>query len=264
MNKLFNWLRLAAAYVRLNFRSHLEYRGAFLSQAGAMAFNNALWIVFWTLFFSRFPVLHGWTQNDVLTIWAVSASGFGLASVVAGNTFQLARVVARGELDTWLLYPRVVLPHLALGKMVPSGLGDAIFGYILYLFFIHPDWPHILLFLLFTLTAAMLFVGFFTLAGSLSFFIGNAEVLAEQWIFSLITFGTYPAPLFQGAVKILLYTAIPAGFLSYLPVEALRTFSPVYTLATIGGAFLFLVLGTGMFYFGLRRYESGNLIAMRG
>lgn len=264
MRKLLNWLQLAAAYVRLNFRSHLEYRGAFLSQAGAMALNDALWIVFWTLFFNRFPVLHGWTQNDVLTIWAVSAAGFGLASVVAGNTFQLARVVARGELDTWMLYPRAVLPHLALGKMVPSGLGDAVFGYVLFLFFVRPDVPHMLLFVLFTLSAAILFVGFFTLAGSLSFFIGNAEVLAEQWIFSLITFSTYPAPLFQGAVKMLLYTAIPAGFLSYLPVEALRTFNPFYIAATFAGALTFLAIGVGTFYYGLRKYESGNLIAMRG
>jgi ABC-2 type transport system permease protein len=264
MNKLLNWLGLAAAYVKLNFKAQLEYRGAFMSQVVSMAVNDAVWIVFWTLFFNRFPVLHGWDKNDVLMIWAVSASGFGIAATLAGNTFQLARVVVRGELDSWLLYPRALLPHLALGKTVPSGLGDAIFGYVLYIAFVRPDVPHFLLFVLFTLTSAVLFVGFFTLAGSLSFFVGNAEVLAEQWIFSLITFSTYPEPLFQGAVKLLLFTLVPAGFVSYLPVAALHSFSAQHICATVLGALAFLAIGVSTFYIGLRRYESGNLIAMKG
>jgi len=264
MKKLINWLQLAAAYVKLNFRSHLEYRGAFISQVVAMAVNDSCWIVFWTLFFTRFPVLHGWTQKDVLTMWAISASGFGLAVTVAGNTFQLARVVGRGELDSWLLYPRAVLPHLALGRMVPSGLGDAIFGYVLFFAFVRPDWQHMLLFLVFSLSSALLFIGFFAIAGSLSFFIGNAEVLAEQWIFSLITFSTYPSPLFDGVVKILLFTIIPAGFVSYLPIDALQGLSLKYASLSVLGSAAFLAIGVSVFYLGLRRYESGNLIGMRG
>jgi ABC-2 type transport system permease protein len=264
VGKLINWLQLALAYVKFNFRSHLEYRGAFISQVVAMAVNDSCWIVFWTLFFTRFPVLHGWTQKDVMTIWAICASGFGLAVTFAGNSFQLARVVVRGELDSWLLYPRAVLPHLALGKLVPSGVGDAIFGYILFLFFVRPDLPHLALFLLFSLSAATLFIGIFALAGSLSFFVGNSEVLAEQWIFSLITFSTYPSPLFEGAVKILLFTLIPAGFISYLPVEALHTLCAKYVLSAIGGSWAFLAIGVSAFYLGLRRYESGNLINMQG
>jgi ABC-2 type transport system permease protein len=264
MKNFCNWLRLAATYVKFNFKAQLEYRGAFISQVVSMALNDAFWIVFWSLFFTRFPVLHGWHQKDIMTIWAVSASGFGIAATLAGNTFQLARVVTRGELDSWLLYPRALLPHLALAKTIPSGFGDAIFGYVLYIGFVKPDWQHLLLFVLFTLTAAVLFVGFFTLAGSLSFFVGNAEVLAEQWIFSLITFSTFPEPLFQGAVKLLLFTIVPAGFVSYLPLEALHTGSVQCIAATVLGSLAILAIGVSTFYLGMRRYESGNLISMRG
>lgn len=264
MNKLVNWLTLVGAYLRLNLRSHLEYRGAFLSQVVAMFINDSIWIVFWTLFFNRFPILHGWHQKDVLTIWAISASGFGLAATVFGNTFQLATLITRGQLDAWMLYPRLLLPHLALGKMVPSGAGDAVFGYVLYLAFVRPDLPHFLLFVLFTLTAATVFTAVFVMAGSLSFFVGSSEVLAEQWIFSVVTFSTYPATLFEGGVKILLFTLIPAGFVSYLPIEALHALSLVYAGYTMAGALAFLSIAVAMFYIGLSRYESGNLIGMRG
>ena len=65
-------------------------------------------------------------------------------------------------------------------------------------------------------------------------------------------------------MKILLYTVIPAGFVSYLPVETLRSMSPTYALLSIGGALSLLGAGTGSFYLGLRRYESGNLVSMKG
>src|SRR6266487_6829265 len=70
-----NYLGLVVAYTRLNLNSQLEYRGAFLSQVVAMFLNDSVWVVFWVLFFTRFPVLRGWDVNDVLTVWAIAASG---------------------------------------------------------------------------------------------------------------------------------------------------------------------------------------------
>jgi ABC-2 type transport system permease protein len=264
MNKLSDWLRLAGAYVRLNLRSHLEYRGAFASQVVAMAVNDAVWVIFWSLFFQRFHVLRGWDVKDYLTIWAVTAAGFGLAASLCGNALFLPTLVVRGQLDAWLLYPRALLPHLIMGKMAPSAVGDVIFGYAVYAAFVRPDLAHSLLFLLFTLSAAFLFLGFFVATGSLAFFIGNAETIAEQWRMSLVTFSTYPATLFDGGVKLLLYTLVPAGFVAYLPAEALHSLSWQYTLYALAGSLAMLALGVGAFYAGLRRYESGCLMELRG
>ena len=264
MNKLIDWLSLASAYVRLNLRSHLEYRSAFISQAVAMFVNNSIWLIFWTLFFQRFPVLHGWDIKDVITIWAISASGFGIAATLCGNALSLPTIVMRGQLDAWLLYPRALLPHLVLGRMSATSVGDAIFGYLVFLIFVRPDLEHFVLFALFTLTAAILFLGFFVLTGSLSFFVGNAESIAEQWRFSLITFSTYPSTLFHGGVRVVLFTLIPAGFVSYLPVEALKHDSATLTLFTALGALGMMLVGILAFYVGLRRYESGNMMDLRG
>jgi len=94
MSKLFNYMNLAAAYLRLNFMAQLEYRGAFISQALAMFINDAVWVVFWCLFFNRFPVLRGWTLNDFITLWALAAAGFGLSAVAFGNGLHLASLIA--------------------------------------------------------------------------------------------------------------------------------------------------------------------------
>jgi len=262
--KIANYLALAAAYMRFNLRSQMEYRGAFFSQVVAMFVNDCFWVIFWVLFFSRFQVLRGWNMNDVITVWAIAAAGFGLAHAACGNALYLPSLIARGQIDVWLLYPRALLSHIILGKTNASSWGDAIFGLVVYVVAIKPDVQHFALFVLLSLSAAVLFVGFSILSGSLGFYVGNSEVLSEQWRFSLLTFGTYPSTLFDGWVKILLYTFIPAAFISDLPVKALRTLSLGDAALAVLGSTAVLLVGVANFYVGLRRYESGNLMDMRG
>ncbi len=261
--KLANFLQLAGAYVSLNWRIQMEYRSAFLSQAGAMFLNNGAWLIFWVLFFTKFQVVRGATQNDLVTLWAIAAGGFGLAHAVCFNAWLLSSVISRGQIDVWLLYPRAVLPHLLLGKMSATAIGDVIFGFAIYLLFIRPDLPHFVLFVFLTLSVAVLFVGFGILSGSLAFFVGNSEVLSEQLNFSLITFSTYPHTLFDGWVKVILFTLIPAGFVSALPIEALHNLSLRDAALSFAGALAVLAVGVATFYIGLNRYESGNLTEMR-
>ena len=120
------------------------------------------------------------------------------------------------------------------------------------------------MFVVLSFVVAIVFVGFGVMAGSLSFYVGSASTLSDQWRDISITFATYPPTLFDGKVKFLLFTVIPAGFISYLPVESLRSMSIVDLLIAIAGAFGVLAAGVSAFYFGLRRYESGNLISMNG
>lgn len=263
MSRLFDWIGLAAAYVRLNLRAQLEYRGAFAAQVVAMILNDTVWVVFWWIFFTRFPVLRGWDVADVITVWAVAAAGFGLAHAVFGNALNLARLIADGQIDVWMLYPRAVLPHMLLGRTNAAAWGDAIFGFGVYILFVQPDATRLALFAFLAVAAACVFVGFSVVAGSLGFFLGNAAILAEQWQFALVTFATYPATLFRGAVKFVLFTAIPAAFINSLPVEALRSVSLVDAALAALGAAAVLAAGVAVFHIGLRRYESGNLMAMR-
>jgi len=262
-DKLADYLGLAGAYVRLNLAAQLEYRGAFAAQVVAMFVNDLMWVAFWGLFFTRFPVLRGWDVKDVITVWAVAAAGFGLAHAVYGNAVQLAAMIAQGQVDVWMLYPRALLPHMLLGRMSATAWGDAIFGYAVYVVVVRPDARHFALFTFLTLTSAVVFVGFGVLTGSLGFFVGNSTILAQQWQFAMITFATYPATLFQGWVKLLLFTAVPAAFINLLPIEALRGLSLRYAFLSLVGALGVLAAGVLVFHLGLRRYESGNLIAMR-
>jgi ABC-2 type transport system permease protein len=264
LGRIRGYFDLAVAYTRLNLNAQLEYRGAFWAQVVAMFINDGVWVAFWALFFTRFPVLRGWGVNDVITVWALTASGFGLGYAIFGNALMLATQIAQGQLDVWMLYPRALLPHLLLGRMHATAWGDALFGFTAYIVIVRPDAAHLLMFTVLSLSVAILFVGFGVLSGSLGFYLGNASSIAQQWQFAVITFSTYPPFLFEGAVKLVLFTLIPAGFVSYLPADALRELSLVHAGLALLGALAFLAVGVAVFYRGLRRYESGNLTEMRG
>jgi ABC-2 type transport system permease protein len=114
------------------------------------------------------------------------------------------------------------------------------------------------------LLSLAIMVSFMVLAGSLAFFIGSAEAAAFQAQQAIVTFALYPGSMFQGWLKVLLFTAIPSGFISHVPASLLRSFEP----SLFAGLIAFTVgLGCAaafVFSLGLRRYESGNLVMPRG
>ncbi|UCC62721.1 MAG: ABC-2 family transporter protein, partial [Anaerolineae bacterium] len=105
---------------------------------------------------------------------------------------------------------------------------------------------------------------FSVLVGSLAFWVGNADNLASQAINAMLTFSLYPVEIFPGAVQWLLYTLIPAALVGSLPAGLLSDFS-WYRLGILIAFTAGIVLAArAVFRLGLRRYESGNLITVRG
>ena len=109
LRKLANYLALAGAYIKLNFAAQLEYRGAFISQAAAMFVNDIFWVVFWILFFTKFKALRGWHVEDVITIWALTAAGFGLAYGICGNALNIAGLILSTSMATLIFGERDLL-----------------------------------------------------------------------------------------------------------------------------------------------------------
>lgn len=263
MRRLRAFGRFVSGYIGANAQSALEYRLSFVSQVFAMLINDCMWLIFWLAYFGKFPLVAGWGRDEIVMLWAVVAAGFGLGTAVCGNLIYLAGMIARGELDFYLALPKPVLPHALISRMHLTAPGDILFGLFGFGLLVQPSPTQWILFMFFTLTTAMIVVGFGVITQSLSFWLGNAEGLAQQFLNALLSFSTYPTVIFNGAIKFALFTVIPAGFIAYLPVQLLREFSwpllAALVLFTIG---IFVASGL-VFRAGLRRYESGNLVLMR-
>lgn len=256
-------LLFVGAYARANLRAAMEYRFTFWANVLSMFLNDLMWIAFWSIFFTRFPAIRGYDLRDVLTIWAVAALGFGVAVGVLGNCSRFATLIADGRLDYYLLLPRPVLLHVLVSHMSLTAWGDAAFGLLLYAAVVQPGPLELIAFVGVSLAAGVLIAAYFTIGNALAFWLGRAEGLGEQLNNALMVLATYPTTLFTGLVRVLLFTAIPAGFIAYVPVRFLREWQPWQLAATVGAALAFSLLAHLVFSRGLRRYASGNLVAMR-
>ena len=257
-------LRLIWGYLRHNLMSGMAYRGAFLMQIFGMMLNNLMLLFFWTLLFRQFPEIKGWTLTSVVALYSVVATGFGFAVVVFGNCAYVPRIIASGDLDYYLTLPADPLTHVLISRMSISGWGDLLFGVALYLVAVPAAWRTLPLFLLLSGLAGLIYVSFNVAAGSLAFWLGRAENLASQLRMALLNFSLYPVDIFPGVVRLLLYTLIPAAFIGSVPAKLIAHFDAGWLLRLIGMAAGSMFLARLIFQWGLRRYESGNLVTVRG
>jgi ABC-2 type transport system permease protein len=255
---------LVLGYLRHNLMSSMAYRGAFFLQVFGMILNNTMLLFFWWVLFNQLPTLQGWDLTQVMILFGILAFGFGVANVVCGNAFQVARIIVRGDLDYYLALPADPLVHLLVSRMSISAWGDMVFGLVLYLIAAPDAWRKLPLFLLLGLLAGLVIVAFGVLVGSLAFWVGNADNLASQAVNALITFGLYPVEIFPSPVQWLLYTIIPAAFVGSMPAGLLHDFSWERLAAMVAFAVFLTLASRLVFQWGLRRYESGNLVVVRG
>jgi ABC-2 type transport system permease protein len=260
MNRLRAELKFLLAQWQANFASAMEYRAAFISQIVGMFINNAVYFAFWIVFFDRFKEIRGWGVTDMFLLMSIVALGYGLAFTFFGNALQLSRVIAQGQLDYYLALPRNVLLNVLASRMTNSALGDISYGLVTYLFTGRFTLAEIGLWLIASLLAAVIFVMAFTFFHSLSFWLGNASVLAEQAANAMLTFAMYPSDIFQGAVRFIMYSIVPAAFVGVLPLNVVRSLDLNGLLLLALAAVVITILSSTMFYLGLRRYESGSAI----
>jgi ABC-2 type transport system permease protein len=145
-----------------------------------------------------------------------------------------------------------------------SAWGDLLFGLLVFLIVAPGRWASLPLFFLVGLLAGVIMISFAVLVGSIAFWVGNADNLATQAVNALITFGMYPIEIFPGAIQLLLYTLIPAAFVGSLPAGLLAEFRWERLLLLVAVAAGLALLSRWVFSRGLRRYESGNLVTVRG
>ncbi|MCL6457878.1 MAG: ABC-2 family transporter protein [Gorillibacterium sp.] len=248
---------------KLNLMGAMEFRFSFLLSAGTMLINNTVWLFFWWIYFNRFQIVNGWEMSDVMMMWAVSAGGFGLMAVFFGNATRLSGMISTGELDVYLSQPKPVLLHILVSRMSISAVGDLLFALIVFVIFGEANLGGLAKFTLALLIGMAVFLGMAILLGTLAFYFGNTEGLSGQLFNSLVSFTIYPTDIFRGVGRILLFTVIPAGFISYLPIKLLKSVDLTFVLSATGFSVGLLVFSVWCFYRGVRRYTSGNMTGLR-
>ena len=256
-------LRFAAALAATNLRAALALRGAFWMQVVFMFLNNLIFFSFWWLAFQRIEHVGGWRLPELCALYGLVAGAFGASVVFLGGLRDLARAVVDGELDVWLTQPKPVLLQAAAGRCQASGFGDMASAVLLlwwsgYL----AGWGWVLAPLA-MLCGALVLAATTALIHSVAFWAGPMEGLARQATEWVVTTTVYPASIYSGTVRFLMFVVLPSAFVSQLPVELLRDFSWPVAGGVVLGTAAYVALALAVFARGLRVYTSGNRFVQR-
>ena len=251
-------MRGLRATMRNAFAEVVAKPAALAAQMFVMMVNDFVWVVFWVLFFDRVGTLGGWDRDSILLLQAVLTTSGGLSLGLFTNARRIGAMAVGGDLDAVLALPVAPLPFVLVRKIEPVNLGDLAFGIGLFAFACDPTPTRTLAFVLVVLASTVLLTGFLVLTGALAFFLGRSES-GELGFHGMLLLGAYPVDLFAGAIRIMLFTVVPAAFVSAVPARLIEEFDAARAVALGGAAAAFAIAATVTFTLGLRRYTSGSV-----
>ncbi len=233
-------------------------RPAFFAQVAVMGFNDLVWVAFWVLFFRRVGSVRGWDSQSILLLLAVITCSAGISLGLLANARRVGNMAVDGQLDGVLALPVPPLAHLLLRRIEAINVGDLAFGCVLFAFSGPLSAGRTVVFVGVVLAAATVMTGFLVLTGSLAFFTGRGEG-GELGFHAIVLLGSYPVDIFAGAAKVLLYTAVPAAFVSSVPARLVEDFDAGQAAWLVAVAAVFAFAAWAAFTLGLRRYTSGSV-----
>jgi ABC-2 type transport system permease protein len=252
MRALLGTMRTALAEAWSNRRS-------FWVQASAMVLNDVAWVAFWVLFFHEIGQVRGWGSDQVMLMFAILTTGTGISMGLLSNARKLGQLVADGQLDAVLTLPVDPLAYLLVRRVDTALLGDLAFGPVLFAVAAHPTPQRTVLYLVGVLTGAAVFVSFVVILGSVTLVAGGRGEQADLGFQALLILASYPLDVFGGLTKLLMFTLIPAAFVTGLPVHLVDRFSWTTLAGMLGVAAGSVLLAGMLFRAGLRRYRSGAM-----
>src|SRR3954452_761876 len=253
------WMTAVPATLRTAIANGLANRTSFWFQVSLMVANDITWIVFWVLFFHQVGNLRGWDAHDVIVLFSILLTTAGVALGLCANSRKIGQLSADGALDETLTLPVPPLAHLLSTRVDAANTGDLLLGPVLFWLAGNPSPERAAMFLFGVVAGSVVLIGCRVAGGSLTSFVGGRGEQADLGFNAILIFASYPLDLFGGATKMLLFTAVPAAFVTGVPARLVRNFDTPEALLMVAVAALFAMIGWGTFHLGLRHYSSGSI-----
>jgi len=252
-------MTIALATVRTAFLEAWSNRRGFWFQVAIMMANDVAWVAFWVLFFREVGTLRGWDTHQVLLLFAILCTCSGVSLGLLANARRIGELVAGGGLDAALALPTDPLAYLLTRRVDTALLGDFAFGPVLFVAAGDPTPERAAVFVFGVLCGSVVLTSFMVALGSLTLFAGGRGEQADLGFQAILIFASYPIDVFGGLTKLVLFTAVPAAFVTGLPTRLVTSFSWPEAVAAVAAAAFFALVAVATFNLGLRRYSSGAL-----
>ena len=257
-----NQLRVFGLSVKYALMREMLNKVTFITNILFMILNNACFIIQMLVLLSLKYDVGGYSFQEMLLLWGMAAGTYGISRFFFKHAFSLSDTINNGKLDAYLVQPKNVLISSITNEVETSAIGDIIYSYIM-LFIYGFTIPRFILFTVFIICGGLILTSISVIFSSLSFWFNKSDVITDRINSMMVHFATYPDGIFKGIVKIILFTVVPVGIANYLPVSIIRNFDINLFLLIIAITLILIVIGFIVFYSGLKKYSSSNLMVAR-
>ncbi len=257
-----NQFKITLLSIKYALMREMLNKVTFITNVLFMILNNASFLIQWIVLFSIREDIGGYTMKQVFLLWGLAAMTYGFSRFFFKKAFSLADTINDGKLDSFLVQPKNVLLSAITTDVEPSALGDMLYGYII-LFLYGFSIKRFLLYTLFGISGGLILTSISVILNSLSFWFSKTDVIADTGNSLATNFATYPDGIFKGTVKLMLYTIVPVGLTTYIPIQIISKFNIIKLLIVLGFTILLILLAFFIFNRGLKKYSSSNLMKAR-
>lgn len=250
---------MAEVYRRIigsRVRSQLAYPVSFALDVVAQVVGQAIELIVILVVFTQVTTLGGFDRSEVVLMYGLAATAFGLANLAVGQIDELPEYIRTGELDVLLLRPLGTLPQLlsadvALRRLgrVAAGLGVLAWS----LADVGIVWTpaRVLLAATAPIVGGAIFAAIWVAASTVSFWLVDGREVANSVTYGSNFSTSYPITVYGPRVRGILCFAVPSAFVAYFPTLGLLGrpdplglpaflpwSSPVVALIAVGAAAL--------------------------
>ncbi|WP_434438477.1 ABC transporter permease [Lentzea sp. E54] len=207
-------------------RSQLSYRASFaldfLTQVLAQGYEMIVILVL----FTRIDALGGFSQNEVLLMYAFAGAAFGVADLFAGQLDNLPTYIRTGSFDVLLMRPLRTLPQIMCSDIRLRRIGRitgalAVMCYALA--HVPIDWTpaKVVLTIVTPMAGAVIYSAVWVAACSICFWIVEGREFANAVTYGSNAFTSYPINVYSRPLRWLMAFVVPGAFVAYYPSLAL-------------------------------------------
>lgn len=257
-----NQIKVMILSVKYNIMMQMVNKVTFITNILFMILNNASFIIQWIILFNIKNEIGGYNIKQIILLWGLASSVYGYSRVMFGRAFNISELIIKGQLDTFLVQPKNVFLSVITSDSKISAIGDLIYGYICLTIY-GINIKNFLMFTFFSIIGGIIVTAFAGIVGSLSFWSVKGDAIADVLNNASIHFDTYPGTIFDGGIKILLYTILPVGIANYMPFEIMLRFDFIKFIIVIIFTVCISIFAFIVFNKGLKRYSSSNLMSAK-
>lgn len=257
-----NQFKVSFLSIKYNVMRELLNKATFISNIVFMMLNNASMIIQWLVLYSLREDMGGYSFKEILLLWGMASATFGFSRFFFERAFHISRLINEGKIDSFIIQPKNILISICTSGISISAIGDLLYGYIMLIFY-GLSIKTFILFTYFVITGGIIITCISIILNSLSFWFSNTTTVSVLGNRLMCNFATYPDGIFKGIAKALLFTLIPVGISNYIPVHVIVNFDLNLFLINTCVCIFLIYFAFIIFYRGLRRYSSSNLMSSR-